>query len=139
MQLVAEALFRAIVMQAPEAVVFADSGGDIRIWNGGAEHLFGFAAEEALGSSLDLIIPERFRSAHWSAFDKAIARGRTSGGDRVRTTRALHKEGRALYVDLSFTVVTDDAGAALGALSIGRDCTARYLAERAARTPSPSP
>jgi PAS domain S-box-containing protein len=125
--------FRAIVMQAPEAIVFADAKGDIRVWNSGAEHLFGFSAAEALGCSLDLIIPERFRQAHWNGYRKAMDAGRTSGGDRVRTTRSIHKDGRTLYVDLSFAVITDEAGAALGALSIGRDCTARFLAERASR------
>ena len=126
------AVFRAIVLQAPEAVIFADRQGDIRIWNGGAEHIFGFAAHEALGQSLDLIIPERFRRAHWHAYGEAMKSGRTSGGDRVRTTRSRHKDGRKLYVDLSFAVVTDEAGRVLGALSIGRDCTERFLAERGA-------
>lgn len=120
-------------MQAPEAIVFADVKGDIRVWNSGAEHLFGFFAAEVLGRSLDLIIPERFRQAHWNGYRKAMDAGRASGGDRVRTTRAVHKDGRTLYVDLSFSVITDETGAALGALSIGRDCTARFLEERASR------
>lgn len=136
MQAIPSGTFRAIVMQAPEAVVFADRSGDIRIWNAGAERLFGFPAGEALGSSLDLIVPERFRRAHWSGFDKALEVGHTSGGGQVRTTRATHKDGRTLYVDLSFSVITDETGAVLGALAIGRDGTARFLAERASRASS---
>jgi nitrogen fixation/metabolism regulation signal transduction histidine kinase len=58
-------LCTAIVEQAWEAVIFADRAGLIRIWNRGAEALFG----EAIGASLDIIVPEKFRSAHWSGFD----------------------------------------------------------------------
>lgn len=128
-----ESLFKSIVEQAPEAIIFADTGGVIRIWNTGAQALFGFDRAEAVGNSLDLIIPERFRRAHWDAFDKAIANGHTRLGSQVRTTRSIHKDGRKLYVDLSFGLVVDAAGTVIGALAIGRDGTPRYLEERALR------
>ena len=130
---VAESLFESIVDQASEAIVFADTGGVIRVWNTGAQALFGFDRAEAVGNSLDLIIPERFRRAHWDAFDKAIANGHTRLGSQVRTTRSLHKDGRKLYVDLSFGLVADAAGTVIGALAVGRDGTGRYLEERALR------
>ena len=126
-------VYQAIVEQMPDAVVFADPGGVIRIWNAGAEAVFGFSRAEALGSGLDLIIPERFRRAHWEAFDQAIARGHTRLGSQVRTTRSLHKDGRKLYVDLSFGLVSGGSGAVIGATAVGRDCSARYLADRALR------
>ena len=126
-------LFEAIVRQMPDAVIFSDRDGIIRAWNPGAELLFGFAASEALGGSLDMIIPERLRPAHWAGFRRAIAEARTQGGNQVRTTRSLHKDGRTLYVDLSFAVITDALGAATGALAVGRDGTARYLAEKKLR------
>ena len=122
-------LCEAIVEQATEAVIFADTAGVIRIWNRGAELIFGFTAAEALGASLDIIIPERFRRAHWAGFERAIQRGQTQQGGEVRTTRGLHKDDRKLYVDLSFGVITAPGGAVLGALGVGRDCGARYLAE----------
>lgn len=128
-----ERLFKSIVEQAPEAVIFADPGGVIRVWNAGAQALFGFSAAEAIGNSLDLIIPERFRRAHWEAFDRAIANGHTRLGSQVRTTRSIHKDGRKLYVELSFGLVADDTGRIAGALAVGRDGTARYLEERALR------
>ena len=126
-------LCNAIVAQTPDAIVFADRDGVIRLWNLGAEALFGFPAAEVIGRSLDVIVPERFRQAHWDAFHRAVASGRTRPGDSVRTTRADHKSGRKLYVDLSFGLVKDDSGAVIGSVAVGRDCSARYLAEKALR------
>ena len=123
----------AILAQTPDAIVFADRDGVIRRWNLGAEALFGFSAADVIGRSLDIIIPERFRQAHWDAFHRAVASGRTRRGDSVRTTRADHKSGRKLYVDLSFGLVKDASGAVIGSVAVGRDCSARYLAEKALR------
>jgi PAS domain S-box-containing protein len=126
-------LCNAIVEQTPDAIVFADRDGVIRLWNLGAEALFGFSAPEVIGRSLDVIVPERFRQAHWDAFHRAVASGRTRPGDSVRTTRADHKSGRKLYVDLSFGLVKDGSGSVIGSVAVGRDCSARYLAEKALR------
>ena len=117
-------------MQTPDAIVFADCDGVIRLWNRGAEAVFGFPASEVIGSSLDVIIPERFRQAHWAGFRRAIANGHTRLGDSVRTTRAMHKLGHKLYVDLSFGLVRDDSGSLLGSVAVGRDCSARHLADK---------
>lgn len=125
-------LFQAIVEQAPDAIIFADREGAIRVWNRGAEAIFGYAAAEVLGNSLDVIIPERLRRAHWEGFRRAIDTGQTKFGARVLTTRSVHKDGSKLYVDLSFGLIRDEAGAIAGALAVGRDCTARHI-ERAAR------
>ena len=126
-------LFQAIVEQAPDAIIFADRDGAIRVWNRGAEAVFGYSAAEVLGNSLDVIIPERLRRAHWEGFRRAIDTGQTKYGNRVLTTRSVHKDGTRLYVDLSFGLVRDGAGAVAGALAIGRDCTARYLSDGALR------
>ncbi len=119
-----------------DAVIFADRGGIIRYWGRGAESLFGHSAANALGESLDLIIPERFRSAHWQAYDRAIDTGRTKYEGRTLTTRSVRNDGSKLFVDLRFELVKDARDAVLGALAIGRDCTARHLAERAQREQS---
>jgi PAS domain S-box-containing protein len=126
--------FRHIVAQMPAALIFADTEGVIRVWNGGAEVLFGFSVAEAVGSSLDIIIAERFRRAHWEGYRRAIASGRTRHGAQVRTTRAIHKDGRKLYVELSFGVVIDEAGAVLGSVAVGRDGTARHLSDSTLRS-----
>lgn len=126
-------LCRRIVEAASEAVIFADREGRIRLWNRGAELIFGYPAAEAIGQSLDLIIPERLRDAHWQGFERSFETGRTRHADRVLTTRSMHRNGDKLYVDLSFGLVKDDQGTVLGAFAVGRDCTARYLAERATK------
>lgn len=125
------AVFRAIVEQSTDAVIFSDREGTIRIWNHGAELIFGYPAAEALGRSLDLIIPERLRAAHWAGFRRAVDLGRTKYAGKVMTTRSLHKDGRKLYVDLSFGLVEDGAAGLVGVFATGRDCTERHLAEKA--------
>ncbi|HEX6136210.1 MAG TPA: PAS domain S-box protein [Casimicrobiaceae bacterium] len=124
-------LCRRIVEATSDAVIFADREGLIRFWNRGAELVFGYAAAEVMGKSLDIIIPERLRRAHWDAYDRALQTGATKYTDRVLTTRSMHKNGSKLYVDLGFGLVKDANGTVLGAFATGRDCTARYLAERA--------
>ena len=134
-----EAPWRHILHGTPDALIYADKQGVIRAWNAGAEAVFGFSAAEALGQSLDLIIPERLRAAHWRGYERAMASGATSHGAEVRTTRGTHKDGRKLYVDMSFGVVKDEAGAVLGSVAMARDVTERYLAARAAAAPKAEP
>lgn len=125
--------FAEIVAQAPVSIIIADREGKIRLWNAGSEALFGYAASEVLGKSLDVIIPEHLRKAHWEGFDRSLASGRTKYAGRVMTTRAVHKDGRRLYVDFSFAMLKDAGGGVAGAMAVGRDATERYLAEREMR------
>ena len=127
-------LAERILDDAADAVIYADPAGTIIRWNPAAAALFGFAPDEALGQSLDLIIPEAFRAAHHEGFRRAIASGHTRhAAGRVLTTRSMHKNGSRLYVDLSFGLIRDEAGAVIGVLAIARDCTASELSARAAR------
>ena len=126
-------LSHAIVEQGPDAIIFANRDGAIQVWNRAAEILFGYSTAEVLGTSLDIIIPERLRSAHWAGFDRALAAGQTRYAGKVLTTRSAHKDGSKLYVDLSFALIKDTTGAILGALATARDCTGRYVSERALR------
>jgi PAS domain S-box-containing protein len=126
-------LLGAIVEQAPDAIIFADREGLIRVWNRGAERVFGHIAAEVIGRSLDIIIPERLRRAHWDGFNAALASGRTKYEGRALTTRSTHKDGSKLYVDLSFALVRDKSGSVVGALAIGRDGTAHRDAQSAMR------
>lgn len=127
-------LSHAIVEESSDAIIFAGRDGEIRIWNRGAEAVFGYSATEALGKSLDLIIPERLRNAHWDGFRRAMDTGQVKYVGRVLTTRSVHKNGSKLYVDLSFGLAKDRAGVVVGAFAIGRDCTVRYLADKALRS-----
>jgi PAS domain S-box-containing protein len=111
---------RRVIEQAPDALIFADRDGVIRMWNARAQALFGYAAEEAIGRSLDLIIPEHLRAAHWEGYHRAIAAGGTRLGDRPMLTRATHKDGSKLYVEFAFGIVSDPVRGVLGALATAR-------------------
>ena len=126
-------LARAIIEHSADAVIFADAEGVTRVWNAAATALFGFAADEVVGQSLDVIIPERLRQAHWSGFQRAIETGLTRLDGRATITRAIHKSGKRLYVEMSFAVVRGPAGDVVGSVAIARDATARYEAQRAGR------
>lgn len=119
-------LFRSLVEHAPDAMIYADRAGAIRIWNRAAEALFGYPAAEVLGKSLDVIIPWRFRNAHWSGFNLAMETGRAKYAGRALTTRSIHKNGSKLYVSLSFGMVKNSAGSVVGALAIGRPAEGRF-------------
>jgi PAS domain S-box-containing protein len=129
-------LARAIVEHAADAVIFADMAGVIRMWNAASTHLFGFPAEAAIGSSLDLIIPERLRDAHWKGYHQAMQTGATRLGGQPTITRGLHRDGRRIYVEMSFAVVRLESGAVAGSVAVARDATARYEQQRAGREPS---
>ena len=124
------ALPNDILQSMPEALVFADLQGIIQRWNPGAENVFGFTAAEAVGQSLDLIIPERMRKAHWEGFNKAIERGGTLPGRTSAITRAIHKSGEPFYVDMSFAMVKDPAGKLIGSMAVARDATKRFQEEK---------
>jgi PAS domain S-box-containing protein len=126
-------VYRRIVEQTTDAIIFADREGLIRIWNQGAETVFGYPAKDILGESLDVIIPEELRTRHGEGYNRALSEGKTRFGNRVMATRALHKDGSRLYVELSFAVIVDDSGHAEGAMAIGRNVTERYLADKLLR------
>ncbi len=100
-----------------EELIFADRKGVIRRWSANAEALFGYTQAEALGKSLDLIIPEHLRAAHWRGYDAAIASRRTRLGEKPMRTRAVHKDGGKVYVEMAFSLVKDEKGEVLGALA----------------------
>jgi len=126
------ALADRIIEQAAEAIVYANREGVIERWNAAAAAMFGFSAAEAIGASLDLIIPERLRAAHWRGFDAAMQTGRLRLSGQPTLTRGLHKSGGKLYVEMSFSLVRDAAGSVLGSVAIARDATARIEREKAA-------
>lgn len=132
-------LHRQILEHCTEAIIFADRDGVVRLWNDGAVALFGYSAAEAVGRDLDMIIPERFRPAHNAGYRRAMESGTVRLGGRVLTTRSQHKDGRKLYVDLSFGLVKDAAGVPVGAFAVGRDVTARQLEEAARRAAAAPP
>jgi PAS domain S-box-containing protein len=111
-------------------VVFANLDGTITYWNPAAERIFGHAASEAVGANLDIIIPEQFRDAHWTGFERALAAGETKYAGQSLPTRALRGDGEEFYVELSFAIVHDAGGAVIGALACARDIDERFKRDR---------
>jgi PAS domain S-box-containing protein len=127
-------LAEEVLDQVADALICADRSGQIIRWNRACTALFGFSAEEVVGQSLDLIVPEHLRAAHWSGFDTAITKGALKLQGRPTLTRALHKSGRRLYVEMTFALVRGDAGnKVLCSVAMARDVTERVERERAAR------
>jgi PAS domain S-box-containing protein len=128
-----DGLFRRIVEEMPEAVIFADQQGVVRLWNRAAETMFGYSADEALGQSLDLIVPERFRARHWEGYRHVMATGVTSYGQRLLAVPAMRKDGQRISIEFSIALLKDERGEVTGAAAVVRDVTARWQAERELR------
>ncbi len=129
-----EWLARRIVEATGDAVVYATRDGRIRYWNGGAEAIFGWSAAEAVGQSMDLIIPERLRGRHWQGWDKSMATGvtRYSGRDLLAVP-AQRKDGGPLSIEFTIQLVRDETGALAGAAAIIRDVTERWNRDKELR------
>lgn len=124
-------LSREIVDGCSEAVLFSDREGLIRFWNPGAEKLFGFSREEAIGKSLDIIIPDKMRERHWDGYYRVMATGETRYATELLTAPALCKDGRRLSTEFSMVLVRDDKGVVQGAGAVIRDVTSRWEREKA--------
>ncbi|HYY25985.1 MAG TPA: PAS domain-containing protein [Candidatus Udaeobacter sp.] len=123
----------SFVQAAGDAIIAAKPDGTIVLWNPAAQRIFGFAAEEAVGRSLDLIIPERFRERHWQAFEKVMATGRTRYGSEVLRVPAIHKDERSLSIAFTVALLFSHDGKVDSIVAIVRDETARWNEERALR------
>lgn len=123
----------SILEQAPDAILYADREGIVRYWNSGAERIFGFSRDEALGQSLDLIIPERHRARHWEGYHKTMASGETRYGLDLLSVPALHKNSQQFSSEFSIVMLKDEDGVVLGVAAIMRDITARHNKEKALR------
>jgi PAS domain S-box-containing protein len=122
-----------IVEGAADAVLFTDREGVIRIWNAGAERLFGWTAAEALGKSMDLIIPERLRPRHWQNWGRVMDTGQTRYATEVLAVPALRKDGAPLSIEFTIQLVRDEAGKILGPAAVVRDVTARFQRDKELR------
>ncbi len=125
-----EWLCQRIVEDSQVAIIFAGRDGIIRLWNSGAEAIFGYSAEEALGQTLDLIVPERQRSRHWEGYDRVMATGVTKYGKELLAVPATTKDGRRISIEFSVVILRAEAGELLGVAAIMQDVTARWLAQK---------
>jgi PAS domain S-box-containing protein len=123
----------SLIDGAGDAIVVADAQGAIVLWNRAAERIFGYAKSEALGRSLDLIIPERYRERHWEGYRRVMQSGTTRYGADVLRVPALHKDGRRLSIAFTVTVLQSPRGEVQAIAAIVRDETTRWNEERALR------
>ena len=123
-----------LVSGMPDAIVYADAEGVIRRWNRGATRIFGFAEAEALGRSLDIIIPENLRERHWQGYRATMRTGQTRYGDgQILSVPAIRKDGARISVEFTIVPFTDGSGQMVGIAAIMRDTTARFEELRALR------
>ena len=125
-----EWLCRRIVEQTQFAVIFSDRDGVIRFWNAGAEAMFGYNAEEAVGKSLDLIVPDRQRARHWEGYRRVMATGVTKYGRELLAVPAIRKDGTRISIEFTIVLLNDATGEMLGAAAIMQDVTARWQQQK---------
>jgi PAS domain S-box-containing protein len=128
------ALFEHIVRAAADAIVYADAEGAIRFWNASAERIFGYTAAEAIGQSLDLIIPEKQRGRHWDGFRQVMQSGKSRyGAGDMLSVPAQCKDGTRLSVEFTIVPLRDASGGMIGMAAILRDVTQRFTEMKALR------
>jgi PAS domain S-box-containing protein len=125
--------YQQVLEALGDAVVVADAGGVIRLWNPPAERLFGFTKAEALGNSLDLIIPERLRARHWAGYNKAMASGDTRYNSDLLRVPAVHKNGRPLSIAFTVAILFGAERRVTGIVAVIRDDTRHFAEERVLR------
>ena len=122
-----------LVLAAGDAIIASDASGAIVFWNPAAERLFGYTQSEALGQSLDLIIPERLRGRHWQGYGQVMQTGHTRYGTEVLRVPALHKDGGSLSIAFTVALLQAPETQARIIAAIIRDDTSRWKEERALR------
>jgi PAS domain S-box-containing protein len=124
----------ALLRSMSDAIIASDREGRITFWNPGAERIFGFSPGEAIGQSLDLIVPERLRERHWTGYTEVMRTGESRyGHGDLLSVPALRKDGARLSIEFTIVPLKDDAGAMTGMAAILRDVTARFEEMRALR------
>ena len=129
-----EWLCQRIVEETQVAIIFSDRDGIIRLWNSGAEAMFGYRAEEALGQTLDLIVPERQRSRHWEGYTRVMGTGVTRYGRELLAVPALTKDGKRISIEFSIALLRTPSGELLGATAILQDVTVRWQQQKDLKT-----
>lgn len=126
-------LYREIVERAPDAIIYADRDGRIGLWNLGAEIIFGYSVGEAIGLSLDLIIPESLRQRHWEGYRQVMATGKSRYQSALLAVPAVRKDGARISVEFTLVPIRDEAGELAGIAAIIRDVTERWDRDQATR------
>jgi PAS domain S-box-containing protein len=120
-------LSAALMVSNADAIIAADAQGVIRFWNPGAERVFGFTAADAVGQSLDLIIPERLRDRHWRGYHEVMRTGHSRYGDGdILAVPGVRKDGTRISLEFTIVPLRDGSGGLTGMGAILRDVTSRF-------------
>jgi len=122
--------FKALVSHIGEAVIISDRDENILFWNASAERIFGYSLNEALGKTLSIITPERFRERHSKGYFHTMETGKTKYGNTLLRVPAIHKDGRSISIAFSVTMIFDDEDQPIAIAAIIRDETERFQEER---------
>ncbi len=126
--------YRKLAQEMSDAIIYADSKGLIAFWNRGAELIFGFSAHEAMGKSLDIIIPEGLRKRHWDGFEQTMRTGQSRyGAGDLLAVPALRKDGTRISVEFTILPFHDEAGRMVGMAATLRDVSKRFEEMKALR------
>jgi PAS domain S-box-containing protein len=121
--------FEVFIQSAGDAIVAAGTDGSILLWNRAAERIFGYTEAEALGHSLDLIIPERLQTRHWEGYRRVMQTGETRYGTEVLRVPAVHKDGRRLSIAFTVALLYSSTQEIQAIAAIMRDESSRWEEE----------
>jgi PAS domain S-box-containing protein len=124
-------LCRQLVHCCNDAIVYSDRFGIIQLWNKGAELMLGFSAEEAIGQSLNIFIPEAQRARHWDGYFRVMETGESRYVTDLLAAPALKKDGSRISTEFSVTIIRNSEGEIDGVAAVLRDVTAKWQKERA--------
>lgn len=122
--------FEQLVNSAGEGIIISDPKGNIIYWNAAATRIFGFTEADAMGESLDIIIPENQQKPHWDGYDVTMKSGETRYGTSILRVPAINKAGERISIAFSVALIKDDEDNVTGIAAIVRDETEQFNANR---------
>lgn len=129
---ISDALAHAVLSTRSDAIIAADKEGLIRFWNPGATRIFGFSEAEAMGQSLDIIIPERLRQRHWDGYDRSMQTGQSRYGESdLLAVPASRRDGTQISIEFTIMMLRDSDNRIIGIAALLRDVTKRFEELRA--------
>ncbi|MBW2573379.1 MAG: PAS domain S-box protein [Deltaproteobacteria bacterium] len=123
-------MYKQIIDFAQDGILFADQDGNIQLWNSGAETIFGYTREEAIGKSLDLIVPEKLRERHWKGYLRVMETGESRYGSELLKVPAIRKDGSTISVEFTILLVRNHQNEIIGTAAIIRDVTEGWKQEK---------
>jgi PAS domain S-box-containing protein len=125
--------YQQLVEHSAEAIMVCDAKGMITLWNAASERMFGFTQADAMGQSLDIIIPQRQQARHWEGYHQTMASGITKYGASVLRVPAVHKDGHTLSISFTVSMMHDARGQVAAIVAVVRDESVKFSEERALR------